>query len=447
VRVITATASQLLLAIAIPYFLISVALGVRVARRGGGLRAHETGVATAATSGSNYHLYFLVPCLDEELVVAATVNNLFADEECRVVVIDDGSDDATYYEACRGAAAAGALDRLLLVRRRRPHARHGKGEALNAGFDKLVADVERRGLDPATVVVGVMDADGRLSTGGARAPLAAFDDPRIGGLQLAVRIRDRRRLICRFQDVEFWMISAISQFARSMSGTVSLGGNGQFTRLTALTSLSGRPWSRSLTEDLDLGVRLATAGWRTTTTAAAYVDQQGVGNYRRLLRQRTRWYQGHMMCVRRLPAMWASDEVRQVALIELSSYLLVPWLIVLPWSVIQQWVLYDLVAGSGRGVFATGVGSLPWQVVYAALWYLVSFLPNLAIGVVYSRRTRAVSLGQSLLLSHLMIVWNYVGYVAAWRAVVRIVLGRSGWEKTARNREVLVTGRAALAGR
>src|SRR5207302_10677264 len=134
----------------------------------------------------------------------------------------------------------------------------------------------------------------------------------------------------------------ISQFARSLTGTVSLGGHGQFTRLSALEGLVDEPWSRSLTEDLDLGLRLAAVGWRTTTTTRAYVDQQGVESYSRLMRQRTRWYQGHLSSIRRLPELWASEKLGQIGLIELTSYLLVPWLIVLPWSILQQWVLYQV---------------------------------------------------------------------------------------------------------
>ena len=426
--------SQLLLAIAVPYFLVSFVIGVRVARRTGSLREHERADGTAIDEpAARYHLYFVVPCLNEELVIGATVNRLLAENpECRVIVVDDDSDDGTALEAYRGATSARAARRLHVLTRRRPLARQGKGEALNAAYPFIVKDASRRRISPDRVIVGVMDADGRLSPGGVRAALPLFDDERIGAVQLIVRIRNRSKWICRFQDVEFWTISAISQFARSVTGTVSLGGNGQFTRLRALQSLSGAPWSRSLTEDLDLGLRLAAAGWRTTTTAQAYVDQQGVESYSRLLRQRTRWYQGHLSCISRVPELWSSARLGQVGLIELTAYLLVPWLIVLPWSVLQQFVLYEVLFNSGRSVVATGLGSVPWIAGYAVLWYLISFLPNLVIGLVYARRTRAVSVRTALLLGHLMIVWNYVGYVAAWRALARIVRGHRGWDKTTR---------------
>lgn len=426
--------SQLLLAIAVPYFLVSFVLGVRVARRGGGLRRHEQADGRElAEAGRDYHLYFVVPCLNEELVIGATVERLLAENPtARVIVVDDGSDDDTAGAARRGAVAAGALDRLRVVTRCLPLARLGKGAALNAAYPIVMGDAGRRLISADRVIVGVMDADGRLSPGGAQAALPLFDDARIGAVQLIVRIRNRRKLICKFQDVEFWTISAISQFARSMTGTVSLGGNGQFTRLKALQSLPGHPWSRSLTEDLDLGLRLAGAGWRSTTTTGAFVDQQGVESYSRLLRQRTRWYQGHLACIVRLPELWASARLSQVGLIELTAYLLVPWLIVLPWSILQQFVLYQVLFNSGREVFATNLGSATWIAGYAALWYLISFLPNLVIGLVYARRTGAVRLRTALLLGHLMIIWNYVGYIAAWRAVARIVRGQRGWVKTTR---------------
>jgi len=434
--------SQVLLALAVPYCLITVALGIRVARRGGGLRAQETVAGTTdASDAPDYHLYVLVPCLNEALVIGATVHRLLSEDDCTVVVIDDDSDDDTAGEARRAAEAIGAGHQLMIHRRRAPDARLGKGKALNAAFPLVVEDAARRGLSSDRVIVGVMDADGRLSKGGARAAMSQFDDERIGAVQLIVRIRNRRKLIAQFQDVEFWMISAIFQFARTFTGTVSLGGNGQLTRLSALQDLEGEPWSQSLTEDLDLGLRLAADGWRITTTTTAYVDQQGVESYRRLLRQRTRWYQGHMSCIRRVPELWSSEKLGQVGLIELTAYLLVPWVIVLPWSVIQQWVLYQLIFGSGHGVFATGLSSTPMWVMYAVLWYVVSFLPNLVIGFVYARRTRAVPWWRALLLGHLMIVWNYIGYAAAWRGLVRILRGRHGWEKTTRTVEdVAVVG-------
>jgi len=297
-------ASQVILALALPYFVITLFMGIRVAHRNGmRLDSQESGGDPEETPARE-EVYFLVPCLNEELVIGDTVSRLLSQPGVTVIVIDDGSSDQTAERARSGAAAREDSSRLVVLTRSGAESRRGKGAALNAAFPLVLCDVEERGLDPDHVVVAVMDADGRLSAGAVNAALELFDDPRVGGVQLVVRIRDRRKLIAQFQDIEFWMISALSQFARSISGTVSLGGNGQFTRLSALQELDGDPWSRSLTEDLDLGLRLIAAGWRVTTTTRTYVDQQAVDTFARLLRQRTRWYQGHMGSIRRLPALW-----------------------------------------------------------------------------------------------------------------------------------------------
>jgi 1,2-diacylglycerol 3-beta-glucosyltransferase len=434
--------SQVVLALALPYFAISLFLGVRVARRhgqrlGSQERAAEAAVEEAQQDVSAAAVYFLVPCLNEEMVIGETVARLLREPDATVIVIDDGSTDQTADRARAAAAECGQAGRLLILPRRGAQSREGKGAALNAAYPLVVDDAARRRLDPNEVIVTVMDADGRLSTGAVTAALTLFTDTRVGAVQLIVRIRNRGKLIAQFQDIEFWMISALSQLARSISGTVSLGGNGQFTRLSALQQLTGEPWSRSLTEDLDLGLRLIAAGWRVTTTTRAHVDQQGVDTLPRLLRQRTRWYQGHMGSIRRLPELWRSNKINEVAVLEVTSYLLVPWLIVLPWSILQQWIIYQIVTGSGHGIFATGLGGLSWQLTYGLLWYVLSFAPNLMIGFIYARRTCAVTLGRALVLGHLMIAWNYIGYLAAWRALARLARGRTNWTKTTRTSEAI----------
>ena len=115
---------------------------------------------------------------------------------------------------------------------------------------------------PNDVIVCVVDADGRLD----RHVLEAVDPylQRPGGpgpTQIGVRMYNRRAgTAARLQDMEFVVYGDIFQCARRFIGSVGMGGNGQFMRLSALDSLGEDPWSDSLTEDLDLGVRLLARG-------------------------------------------------------------------------------------------------------------------------------------------------------------------------------------------
>lgn len=380
-------------------------------------------------------VFFLVGCLNEELVIGETVENLLVDARARVVVVDDGSDDAT------GAIAAAIdPDRVTVLRREPPNARLGKGKALNDGFHKINELVTAEGLDPEQVLVCVMDADGHLSAGCLDAVLPLFRDPDVGGAQLIVRIRNRDSILGLVQDIEFFGLTATVQIGRISTGTVSLGGNGQFARLTALNGLDGDPWSESLTEDLDLTISMLTRGWKLTSTPDAHVTQQGLEEIRPLIKQRTRWYQGHMTCGRRLPEIWRSRALPHGAVLEVSAYLAVPWVQVLPWSIlfhIGLWQTYQAIAGSGWAVVGN---SLTARIIGVVLWYLLIFFPNIINGYVYFRRTRDAGILKSLALGHLMIASAYISYVACWRALYRMVTRRTGWDKTRRAQEIAGPG-------
>jgi len=433
--------TSLVLGLSASYFFGMVWLGLRTSRdRGARLAAQaRTGyerpaaeidaVGTDASAVDRYHLYYLVPCLDEELVIGTTVSFLAAaSASSSIVVVDDGSGDRT------GAVAeAAGGDRVRVVRRELPEARQGKGPALNAGFAAVLRLVQQRGQDPSRVILAVMDADGRLSDGALAAVLPLFDDESVGGAQLAVRIRNRDGWLTRFQDFQFWTMSAMTQLGRVRTGTVSLGGNGQFTRLSALLDLGPQPWSASLTEDLDLTIGLVVAGWRCESTPHASVDQQGVEALRPLLRQRTRWYQGHMAAGRRIPELWRSEKVTHGGAIEAILYLLVPWVLDLPWSILYHLAVLRFALGTG----GAGLGTGDDRIVSLVLLYLVSFAPALVTSLLCRRRDPSIGWGRALLLGHSFVVMNYLSWACAWRALARLVRGRTGWDKTSRTTELV----------
>jgi cellulose synthase/poly-beta-1,6-N-acetylglucosamine synthase-like glycosyltransferase len=391
-----------------------------------GLAELEAALRDPRAPDFDYRLVILIPALNERAVIADTVRSLLAlAPRATVLVVDDASDDAT------GALAQRAGARI--VRRELPDAREGKGPALNHGYQALVGELTaRRGGDPDHTIICVMDADGRLSPQAVPAVLSRFDNPRVGGVQLPVRIRNRRRFLARMQDLEFWGMSAVAQMARIRTRSVSLGGNGQFTRLSALRSVGDAPWSDALTEDLDLGVELTLRGWELDCAAGAWVSQQGVETLRALLRQRTRWYQGHMMCARKAMMLWRSPQVERRTALETTLYLITPAFVMLPWS-----IAFTL----GLGYFAYNVihhNVLPFDGVgvqalfYAGFWYLLTFLPPVVLGLLYARRSEGEHSLGAIFKGHVHVFYAYVNMAAGWRALGRIAIGRTAWAKTAR---------------
>ena len=388
----------------------------------------------ARASAYSPFVALIVPAHNEELVIEETLESLtrLDYEHFVVLVMDDGSTDET---AAR-ARAFEATGRVVVVERSPAIAGQGKGPVLNHGFDIVndwVADGDPRlgGRSPEDIVLGVMDADGVLEPTGLNEVAPLFAEPKVGGAQMGVRIANvDQGLLARCQDMEFVGFSHLAQAARDRIGSVGLGGNGQFTRLSALRALGRDPWSTCLTEDLDLGLSLTRLGWRIRFCHTAWVAQQGVTMLRAWLRQRTRWAQGHYQCWTHFPRLIASRRAPLLARLDLSIYLL--------FVTFVMFVTANLVI--------TVAGAAGW------IWLSNDFLPFVPAGIARNLIIEFLGVGPVAIFlvryqqySHRPLRWwelpafglafalyAYLWAIATVWAWARMLLGRSGWVKTRR---------------
>ncbi|MFJ5923678.1 glycosyltransferase [Kitasatospora sp. NPDC092948] len=401
--------------------------------------------------------HLVVPCRDEQAVIGATVAELrWAAPQAHLWVVDDASEDRT------GEIVAAAAERdpmVHLVRRTRPDARIGKGAALNAAYRAVSAWLPA-GADRSRVVLGVIDADGRLEPGalGHVANAEAMGRPDTAAVQIGVVMRnadDREpmpsrgravnaaaRALVRMQDVEFLAANTAMQLLRRRTGSVGLGGNGQFVRLSALDALAedGRPWpQRGLIEDYESSLELRLAGHRLTHVPEARVSQEALVSGRRFLTQRTRWSQGTLQCLRHLPRVLRSPHYGVHGKAEVLYTCLQPVVAV------ALVVLTPLTLGI----------SLATETFYpedsAAFWsrfgllmlaaFVVGALPMALWGLGYRKReypdrSWATGLAWGLALW----LYTYHLFLVAPRAAWREARGRTGWAKTRRNAELTVVG-------
>jgi cellulose synthase/poly-beta-1,6-N-acetylglucosamine synthase-like glycosyltransferase len=409
-------------------------------------------------TGFAWHL--MIPCRDEAAVIVETLRYVRSTfPYAHVWVIDDGSDDGTGTLVAEYAARDGGVH---LITRTLPEARNGKADALNAGYRTLrtwLADQDA--LDEADrTILCVLDGDGRLAASGPAvcSGPTLFGDPEVGAVQVDVRMsnRDDRvvfpargrlanalgRTLVRMQDLEFRTAISAIQLSRRHTGTVGMGGNGQFTRMSALAGIdtdgSGRPWRGSLLEDFELGVHLLTEGYRTQYTRDTYVDQEALPSLRRLLTQRTRWSQGTMQCLRYLPQVWRSPHVSTLGAAEILYYLVQPWMQLVgsliypvPWLLLAH--RYAVEPETVKAWFEDGPGWLLF-----AIYGTMGIAPFIVWGPIYWRRCEPGSgLLRSIGWGLAYAVYIYTFYVTCWRAAVRIARRRNGWAKTRRNAEAL----------
>jgi cellulose synthase/poly-beta-1,6-N-acetylglucosamine synthase-like glycosyltransferase len=240
-------------------------------------------------------------------------------------------------------------------------------------------------------------------------------------------------LLTRLQDLEFAIFTQIFQTARRLIGSVGLGGNGQFARLSALENLGDEPWSDSLTEDLDLGIRLLTKGWRNDFCLEAHVKQQAVTGLGRLVRQRTRWFHGHMQSWKRIPDVLRSSlPIKTTA--DLIFYLTSPILVLIlsPIIILFYGTMIALLIASPADAAAM-LFDRGWAV--PILGYVLSFGAAPLYGIAYRSEHPMFGLWRSLLIAHLFNAYTYLWTAAAWTFLFRLATRRRAWTKTARSSE------------
>ena len=370
---------------------------------------------------------FLVPALNEEVTIADSVDRLLAvgADNRAILVIDDGSTDGTG-DVLRGIEHPD----LQVLTRTPPEAKKGKAAALNAAWlhlEALLSSARWAGWPRDRVVVVVVDADGRLDPRTPQFVAGRFADPRVGGVQVLVRIYNRSSLLTWFQDVEFSVYGFLYQLGRTPAGIAGMGGNGQCNRLAALDAIadpgSGGPWRDRLTEDQDLGLRLIQAGWLCEQETRASVNQQGLPGLKRLFRQRTRWAQGNLQAMSQLGAMWRLDRPWYVRL-DLVAYLLLPAV----HAVVGVAFLTSIVlAITGvAGFWGNGDG---WELLF---FFLLGYGGVLMGCIARGAQQGPAGIARGILLAPVYAAYTWLLWPVLARAAARQLTHRSDWAKTAR---------------
>ncbi len=223
----------------------------------------------------------LIPCFNEEKVIASSVARILESAWSRleVIVLDDGSADGT------AAAVENAFTdnpRVQLIR----FPNGGKAAALNIGLAAAKGEV-----------IVALDADTLFPPETISRLARWFVDPTIGAVAGNAIVGNRLNLITRWQALEYVTAQNLERRALAALGAVTVvpGAVGAWRR-SALEALGGYP-GETLAEDQDLTIAVQRAGWRGDFDPSARAYTEAPDTLEGLLKQRFRWSFGTLQCI------------------------------------------------------------------------------------------------------------------------------------------------------
>ncbi|MDO0875947.1 glycosyltransferase [Carnobacterium divergens] len=378
---------------------------------------------------------FLIPCLNEEKVIKRTIYNLLKLRYKRMMIIpiDDASDDRT------AKIIEGIKDkRVRLLKRTKPNAQKGKGAALNDAYKRVLKKAKSLNMEKE-VVIAIIDGDGRLGTNVIREANRAFSNKAVCAAQCRVRIINTQHILPFLQDVEFFTMISDIQNVRSYIQSVGLGGNGQFTRLTALKALGKEPWGDSLLEDYDMTLRLLLRNGKISYLSNGTVYQQGLSSVKKLIYQRSRWVQGNIQCLKYLKKVKKSKRLKKEAKLDIYYFLAQPFINLIG-SIIffMSWVWITISFIQVIKLCIEGTSSWISLFLYLGLLILITSLPGFVFTIRHYFNTNHIraqkgnTFIECFFAGFAMTVYNIITIPSVWIAFKRYLLGENSWLKTER---------------
>jgi cellulose synthase/poly-beta-1,6-N-acetylglucosamine synthase-like glycosyltransferase len=316
----------------------------------------------------------------------------------------------------RRAVAAAALPgwiRPMVVPDGRPRT---KPRALNAALDFCRGDI-----------VGILDAEDRPAPDQLRRVADAFAaaPPDLACVQCELGYYNaRENWISRCFQLEYGLwFGVVLKGVEALGLPIPLGGTSCYLRRAALERVGG--WdAQNVTEDADLGMRLARFGYRARVIDST-TEEEANCRAAPWVRQRSRWLKGYLLTLlshMRAPrALWRELGARgtfglgALFLGAVAAHLAMPlfWIALLGWALTGQSPLAEVMDGA-LGWAAAAAFGLGWAVLLAA-------------SAIAMRRRGMLDL--LLWLPTVPLYWT-LGSLAAWKAVVEIATAPFYWDKT-----------------
>ncbi len=354
----------------------------------------------------------LIPAREEEAVIGETIARIAASNYPRdlleIIVICQRDDPRTMGAAQRHIERLGPGRARLVAYDQAPF---NKPHALNVGFDSCGGEV-----------ITVFDAEDDVDPDIFNVMNTVMLDDDAGVVQGGVQLMNfKDHWFSAFNCVEYFFYFRSRLHFNASIGMVPLGGNTVSIRRELVEGVGG--WDEScLTEDADIGVRLSALGEpiRVVYDSRWVTREETAHSRHAMVKQRTRWCQGFLQIFAK--GDWRRLQGKRRRALAAATFgqpildgLLISFVPLIPFALIYLKL----------PVLAAMITLTPLYVV--GLQMLAGTLGLIEFGRLYGERV-PLHLVARMPFTYLACQW-LIGYSAA-RAIIRLVRGRSDWEKT-----------------
>lgn len=221
----------------------------------------------------------IVPCYNEEKTVKKTIRSLLAldypKKMVKIVVVDDGSTDGTW----KALQEFKNEENVVLLQKTNQGSKY---HALNFALEHVDSEF-----------VGCLDADSRVDSQALKNSIKHFNEDAIMAVVPTLTIDQPRSFLQYLQKVEYEIGNAMRSAISAMDALYIAPGPFSLFRKSVFDRFGGYSYAHH-TEDLEIALRIQSAGYRIGYSSDSFVYTVGPATFNALLKQRVRWLTGFL---------------------------------------------------------------------------------------------------------------------------------------------------------
>jgi biofilm PGA synthesis N-glycosyltransferase PgaC len=247
----------------------------------------------------------LVPAYNEEKTIAKTLKSLlrlnYPKNLLEIIAINDGSTDNTLKIMKK-------FEKYGVKVIDKPNG--GKASALNAGLKVAKGDI-----------IVCMDADSIVSKNALKYTIGYFNDHKVGAVASSLKVYKPKTFWQKMQFVEYIYNIFLRKILALMDSVFVVPGPFGLYRRSVLEKVGG--WEEgNLTEDMELTMKIQKAGYKVETSLNSIVYTKTPDTFKRLIRQRIRWYRGFLINARKYKEMFFNPNFGNLGVYILPLYII-----------------------------------------------------------------------------------------------------------------------------